>query len=145
MRLEASGRIPLSGDCACSKSGLKCYYDPTCPGLGCGAEDQPTCRFCGSGDFKPCPKHPEQLAKAEKHEQDSKDVAPKPAAPSMPKLAKPPASSGPGATAKLPASVSQPKAAKAAKAAAPASSPDAAQEASLALTFEFSARGADLF
>ncbi|CAE7569011.1 unnamed protein product [Symbiodinium natans] len=48
--------VPLAGKkCDCSKSGLKCFYDETCPGLGCGAEGKTNCRFCGSGEFADCP------------------------------------------------------------------------------------------
>ncbi|CAK9026228.1 unnamed protein product [Durusdinium trenchii] len=44
--------------CSCTKSGLECFFDSTCPGLGCGAEGQPHCRYCGDpkGVYGACPK-----------------------------------------------------------------------------------------
>ena len=66
--------------CDCSKSGLKCFYDDSCPGLGCGAEGKDKCRFCGSGEFKNCPDHAPKTSDTKAPEDGSKEKASKPAA-----------------------------------------------------------------
>eukprot|EP00438_Fugacium_kawagutii_P027814 Skav220528 [mRNA] locus=scaffold6435:50014:53440:- [translate_table: standard] len=42
--------------CLHSKT-LRCFYDESCPGLGCGAHGVANCRFCGdkNGTYKECP------------------------------------------------------------------------------------------
>ena len=57
-----------TGDqCNCKSAGLKCFYDSSCPGLGCGAEGHPNCRFCGdsAGQFQACPSKKEIEAAAQ--------------------------------------------------------------------------------
>ena len=51
------GETVATKTCSCDKSpGVQCYYDPSCPGLGCGAEGQAHCRFCGpKNGYAACP------------------------------------------------------------------------------------------
>ncbi|CAE8726659.1 unnamed protein product [Polarella glacialis] len=46
----------LANPCPCSAA-EPCFFDPSCPGLGCGALGHAKCRFCGGtgGQFKACP------------------------------------------------------------------------------------------
>ena len=60
-----------------------CFYDDSCPGLGCGAEGKDKCRFCGSGEFKDCPNHAPKSSETKDPEdgsKESKEKTSKPAA-----------------------------------------------------------------
>ncbi|CAJ1336035.1 unnamed protein product [Effrenium voratum] len=65
--LSLCGLVAAGDQCNCKSAGLKCFYDSSCPGLGCGAEGHPNCRFCGdsAGQFQACPSKKEIEAAAQ--------------------------------------------------------------------------------
>merc|ERR1712205_181067 len=53
-RTDACGSTPA----ACTANPLElCYHDASCAngGVGCGADGDTLCRYCGFGHFKACP------------------------------------------------------------------------------------------
>lgn len=66
--MTAASPVRLASDdsCPCQHSSkMRCFYDESCPGLGCGAEGLENCRFCGDkdGQFAACPDADAKAAK----------------------------------------------------------------------------------
>ena len=61
---QAAVSVPTGEVCSttpaavCAGSTEPCFYDPTCPGVGCNAGGHTLCRFCGFNNFVACPAPP---------------------------------------------------------------------------------------
>eukprot|EP00435_Cladocopium_sp_Y103_P052493 s958_g16.t1 len=53
-KLELGSDSSPCASCLHSKT-LPCFYDESCPGVGCGAQGHKNCRFCGGEQFPACP------------------------------------------------------------------------------------------
>mmetsp|Transcript_55417 Transcript_55417/g.104031 ORF Transcript_55417/g.104031 Transcript_55417/m.104031 type:complete len:204 (+) Transcript_55417:58-669(+) len=52
-----SAHVDCVRKCRNENEAQPCFWDERCPGLGCSALDIPNCRYCGFGEYAPCPLH----------------------------------------------------------------------------------------
>ncbi|CAE7537983.1 UBE2J1, partial [Symbiodinium microadriaticum] len=52
-----SGRVDCARECRKENEDQPCLWDDQCPGLGCSALGFANCRYCGFGEYAPCPLH----------------------------------------------------------------------------------------
>ncbi|CAE7824885.1 UBE2J1 [Symbiodinium sp. CCMP2456] len=52
-----SGRVDCARECRKENEEQPCLWDDRCPGLGCSALGFANCRYCGFGEYAPCPLH----------------------------------------------------------------------------------------
>mmetsp|Transcript_63552 Transcript_63552/g.113081 ORF Transcript_63552/g.113081 Transcript_63552/m.113081 type:complete len:223 (+) Transcript_63552:43-711(+) len=50
-KASGSGSVDCAAACSAVNPAHTCFFDETCPGLGCNAMGRPKCRYCGFGNY----------------------------------------------------------------------------------------------